>query len=167
MMMTAIFAILFIAGLALNLFLQRRQLDRKKVLEALLLNALAIYVGGSGLFAFFGHAFRGEAVAALIGWPPGNPFQLEVAMANLSFGVLGLLCIWFRGDFWLAAGIGYSVFLSGAMVVHLRESMMQGNAQSYNIGLPIVFADVVVPVVLLGLLVAHRLIAKEAENPRR
>jgi hypothetical protein len=34
-----------------------------------------------------------------IGWPPGNPFQTEVAIANLAAGTLGILYFWIRGNF--------------------------------------------------------------------
>ena len=57
-------------------------------------------------------------VAASIGWPAGNPFQYEVAVANLAFGVLGLLCLRFRDGFWTATAIGWSVFMLGAAAVH-------------------------------------------------
>lgn len=160
-MMAILLMTVFFIGTALHLFLQRHRLTKQIVVEVVLLYALVIYVGGSGLFAFAGHAFKGEQVAQLIGWPTGNPFQLEVAVANLAFGVLGILCIWFRGDFWLATVIGYAVFLVGAMAVHVRESLLQGNAQAYNIGLPILFADVIVPAVLLGLVLAYRVTGKK------
>jgi len=41
----------------------------------------------------------GARIAAYISWPAGNPFQLEVAVANLSYGILELLCLKFRDDF--------------------------------------------------------------------
>ncbi|MCQ8904725.1 MAG: hypothetical protein NQU45_03285 [Methanothermobacter sp.] len=55
-----------------------------------------------------------DIIATYIEWPTGSPFQLEVAFANLSFGVLGLLSWKFRGEFWMATIIGFSVFYLGA-----------------------------------------------------
>jgi hypothetical protein len=71
---------------------------------------LPLSVGLGGLFAFVGHTLRADEVALSIGWPTGNPFQTEVAMANLVFGVLGLLCVKFRDGFWTATILGYGVF---------------------------------------------------------
>ncbi|MBE2899220.1 hypothetical protein DNK57_00005 [Methanothermobacter thermautotrophicus] len=71
-------------------------------------------VGLGSLWAFLGHAFMLDIIATYIGWPTGSPFQLEVAFANLSFGVLGLLSWKFRGEFWMATIIGFSVFYLGA-----------------------------------------------------
>jgi hypothetical protein len=77
-------------------------LNRQRVAECLLSWSLPINVGVGGIFAFMGHTFRAEETAEEIGWPPGNPFQSEIAVANLAFGVLGLLSIRFRGLFWFA-----------------------------------------------------------------
>jgi hypothetical protein len=40
----------------------------------------------------------------MIGWPPGNPFQFEVGVHDGAWGVLGFLCIWIGGLFWLHVG---------------------------------------------------------------
>jgi hypothetical protein len=47
------------------------------------------------------HAFLAAKVALSIGWAPGSPFQSEVALANLAFGLPGVLCIRFKDGFWL------------------------------------------------------------------
>ena len=113
---------------------------------------LPLSVGLGGLFAFLGHALRADEVARSIGWPTGNPFQSEVAVANLAFGVLGLLCVKFRDGFWTATILGYGIFLEGAAFVHIREIVLFGNWSVNNAG-PILVADVAFPVFLLLLLV--------------
>lgn len=112
-------------------------------------------VGLGGLVAFCGHAFKADAVAESIGWPTGNPFQFEVACTNLAFGVLGFLCLRWRGDFWLATGIGWSVFLIGAGYGHVREMVMHHNFSPNNVG-PVLVADLFLPLVILVLLAVHR-----------
>jgi hypothetical protein len=112
---------------------------------------LPISVGIGGLFAFLGHIMRAEEVAKSIGWPAGNPFQFEVAMTNLAFGVLGLLSIKFRNDFWTATIIGYGIFLEGAAYVHIREILTSGNWSINNAG-SILVADVIFPLFLVSLL---------------
>lgn len=119
--------------------------------EAFLLSFLAVTVGLQGIWAFLGHYFKAEEIATLIGWPTGNPFQTEVAFANLAFGTLGLLCVPFQGEFWLATAIGISIFLLGAASVHIREIRKQGNLNPANAG-GILLTDILTPVVLLGLL---------------
>jgi hypothetical protein len=112
---------------------------------------LPISVGLGGLVGFIGHTMRADEVARSIGWPTGNPFQFEVAMTNLAFGVLGLLCIRFRNGFWTATIIGYGIFLEGAAYVHIHEILEAGNWSINNAG-PILVADVLFPLFLLFLL---------------
>jgi hypothetical protein len=46
-----------------------------------------------------GHYFLSDPVAESIGWPTGNPFQLEVGFANLAVGIL-VLSLYPRSDDW-------------------------------------------------------------------
>jgi len=82
----------------LHILFTGRWHDPKIILETVIAYGFAFNIGISGLYAFMGHAFFPNKVAAYIGWPPGSPFQFEVAIADLSFGVLGILCFWFRGN---------------------------------------------------------------------
>lgn len=116
---------------------------------------LPLSVGLGGLFAFAGHTLRADRVAQSIGWPAGNPFQFEVAAANLAFGVLGLLSLRFRDGFWTATVLGYGIFLEGAACVHLREIVAAGNWSVNNAG-PILIADVLFPLFLVALLALAR-----------
>src|SRR3954453_7078522 len=40
------------------------------------------------------HTVWADSTAVSIDWPTGNPFQTEVAVANLAIGVPGILCYW-------------------------------------------------------------------------
>ena len=62
---------------------------RERKLEILSLYLLGVGVAGSGIGGFFGHFFLSESVANSIGWPTGNPFQLEVAFAKVSRSAAG------------------------------------------------------------------------------
>jgi len=107
-------------------------------------------VGVMGLLAFFAHLFMADATAAKIGWAEGSPFQSEIGMANLSYGILGFLSIWFRGKFTLATVLGYSILLWGAFVVHLIQ-FSHGDIAPYNIGIFVWFNDLIIPFILLSL----------------
>lgn len=121
----------------------------------LLLYLLAIAVGVGGLWGFIGHVFFADRVAAYIGWPQGSPFQFEVGIANLAFGILGLLCIRIRGDFWTATIISSSTFLLGDAYGHIRDIIVNGNYAPGNAGAPL-YLDVIIPVLLISLLVTLR-----------
>jgi len=116
----------------------------------LLLNSLVINVGLGGLYAFIGHAFFADRVAEYIRWPKGSPFQFEVAVTNLGLGVLGILCVWLRGNFWIATIIAYSVFLLGAAFGHIRQMVKAKNLSAGNVG-PVFVADILNPLILIVL----------------
>ena len=133
-----------------------KQRSAKKIIEITLLYLLVIAVGAGALMAGFMHVFNGPATAKMIGWAPGSPFQYEVGVADMAFGLICVLCIFFRGSFWLAAIIANSVFLLGAMAGHVRSLAESGNLAAYNIGPNIIIADLVIPLVLIGLYVAYK-----------
>lgn len=148
------FASLFAAGLLLpTLHMLRFAKDRSlgRVANLYLSYLLPIAVGLGGVQAFLGHTFRAEHIARSIGWPTGNPFQSEVAVANLAFGVLGLLlCAKLRDGFRTATVLGYAVFLEGAAAGHVRQIVAVGNWSLNNAGL-VLGADVLFPLLLIAL----------------
>ena len=141
--------ILTVVGVVLQVIIAKTPL-----IEAILHYFLIMFVGVAGILAFLGHTLKADEVARKIGWPVKSGFQFEVACANLSFGILGILCIWLRGNFWIATAVGYSVFLLGAAYGHIREMVTKGNLNPYNAGWPLVM-DILKPVILLVLFVLY------------
>jgi hypothetical protein len=121
-------------------------------IETLLCYIFLFNMGIMGVLAAYAHIFKGPEIAQMIGWAPGSPFQFEIGMANLSYGVLGLLAYRFRGRFWSAAAIGWSVLLLGCFIGHLIDYFAHGNAAPLNIGPFIWFNDLFLPILVLSLL---------------
>jgi hypothetical protein len=124
------------------------------VAETFLLWLLVICVGIASVLTFAGDAFVADWMAASLGWPAGNPFQSEVAVANLSVGTLGILCYWKRGNFWLATVIAFSVWWLGAAVVHIRDIVVSANYAPNNAGVTL-YMDILAPVILIALLIYY------------
>jgi hypothetical protein len=139
-----------IAGLVRLAFGNERR-TMQRVANTLLLYLFAFPIGLGGLVGFVGHTWRAAAVAASIGWASGNPFQYEVAVANLAFGILGLLCLRFRDGFWAATAIGWSVFMLGAAGVHLHQIRIGQAFAPGNAG-AVLYFDILAPVLVLVLL---------------
>lgn len=139
--------------------IRNKTLNRKKIVEVFLLSFLVISVGFGSIWGFIGHFFLSAQVANNIGWAAGNPFQLEVAFANLAFGILGILCYWLRGNFWTATVISSSVFLLGDAYVHIINIIQYGNYASGNAG-SVLYMDIIGPIILIMLLILYRVMEK-------
>ncbi len=147
--------ILAVVVFAVRYATSRPPRTRRLGLDLFLQTYLVVMVGLLGLYFWFGHTFIADEVARSIGWEPGSQFQFEVAMANLAFGVLGLLCARFRGGFWLATGIGTSVFYLGNAWGHIQEMAARQNYAPLNTGVTLYFADIFHPLFLMALLAIY------------
>ena len=143
-----IFFLVTLVGAGVQIFLNRQNMDFRRAAAIILTWVLAIEIGLGGIWAFIGHTLFADQVAQSIGWPAGNPFQQEVALANLAFGVLGLLSIKMDGSFRLATILSYSIFMVGAGIGHLYQLLVFHNTAMNNAGI-ILYADFLLPVVLV------------------
>lgn len=122
---------------------------RRAMVRMYLCYLLFIYVGLMGLLTAYAHVFRPLQTSASIGWSP-SPYEYEVGMADLTVGVLGVLCLWLRGNFWLATAIGNAVWLLGDAVGHVRQVVLYHNHARNNSGI-FVIMEILTPLVILGL----------------
>lgn len=125
------------------------------IARVLLRYVLVINIGLEGYFAFYGHAFMGDQIAATIGWAP-SPFQYEVAIANLAIAALGILCWWFEGTFWFATIVATTVWLWGDAIGHIRQIVVAHNYAPNNAG-GALYSDVLVPAALIVLAIVARI----------
>ncbi|MCB1111796.1 MAG: hypothetical protein H7A37_08190 [Chlamydiales bacterium] len=125
--------------------------------EVFLSYVLFFNMGMMGLLGGYGHIFLGPEIAKQIGWEAGSPFQFEVGMANLAFGVLGILSYWNRGGFWTASIIGWCVLLFGCFVGHIINYYATGNTAPDNIGTFVWFNDLTLPIIVIFTLLYLRL----------
>ena len=132
-MINIIVALLSVLLPLVHLGLSRHPRTRDRVIHLLLLYALVLDVGVVGLiFGFIPHVFFPDKAAQLIGWPPGSPFQFEVGVHDGAWGLLGFLSLWIGGSFWIATGLGWSVFMLGATYGHIYQTLHEGNYAPYN-----------------------------------
>ncbi len=146
-------AIAFLSVLlpVVHLFVSKVPRTKLRVARILLLYALVLDVGVIGLpMGFIPHVFFADETAKMIGWPPGSPFQFEVGVHDGAWGVLGFLCIWIGGTFWLATGLGWSLFMLGATYGHIHQMVKHGNYAPYNF--LTIFSDGFIGIWLLVLL---------------
>ena len=158
--------VLAVVGAVVQLARDRQPRTMGRLAEVFLLWLLVVGVGVVGVVAFFAHTVLADQTARSIGWPEGNPFQTEVAMANLATAVLGILCFWIRGNFWTATVIATSVWLLGDAVVHVVQIVTRGNYSPGNAEIPL-YIDILFPLILIGLLIIYKARGEGAVNPRQ
>jgi 4-amino-4-deoxy-L-arabinose transferase-like glycosyltransferase len=148
------FSILPVLIAAGHLGPDRTSWPRERRLEIFLLYLFGVGVAGSGIGGFFGHVFISDSVAESIGWPTGNPFQLEVGVANLAVGILGVVAMGRRDGFREATVIAATVFGVGATVVHVMDVIESSNLAPGNTTQNI--SNLLRPALLIAFLAASR-----------
>jgi hypothetical protein len=147
---------------ALHVWLDRDARTRERRLELFLLYLLGISAGANGIGGFMGHLFASDQVAEAVGWPAGNPFQLEVGFANLAIGILGVMAVGRRDGFREATVIAMTVFSVGATIVHILDIVQTGNLAPgntlQNVG------NLLRPALLIAFLAAGRRAARGSES---
>ena len=158
------YQVIVVGGFAVQLALQPKTRTARGAVAALLRWSFAVNIGVAGLMAAYAHTARAAETARSIGWALGSPFQFEVAMANLGFGIAGILCIWLGGLFWWATAIASGAFSLGAAYGHIRDIVVSGNMAPGNAGV-ILYTDILIPIVhVLLLIVLARLNAAHARK---
>ena len=153
-----IFHIIFAAsilGALIHLWSTRTAgLSSRRIVRVCLLYLLCVQWGFGAALMSIPHIVVPDQIAGFIGWEPGSPFQVELGFASLGTSLLGILCIWYRGWFWLAPIVARSVSLLGAAYVHVEDILAHDNLSPGNAG-PVLFYDIAVPILALGLFVTY------------
>lgn len=151
------FLVLFVLAGILGFFgfVKRANAKQGHVWEPLCFWMLLLFVGIGGVYGFITHGFMGEIAAKEIGWA-NSPFQWEVGVANLVFGVLGILsaCSKSRG-FRLATVLGLMVWFWGDAAGHIYQMVIANNFAPGNAGTWF-WLDLISPAVILFLHIANR-----------
>ena len=132
----------------------KRRSSGSAIAGTYLIYLFVIYVGLMGVLTAYAHVFRPVQTSASIGWST-SPYEYEVGMADLTVGVLGLLCLWFRENFWLATAIANAVWLLGDAVGHVRQQVLNNNHAANNSGV-FLYAEIMTPLLILFLTLYHR-----------
>jgi hypothetical protein len=150
---------LIVAGIALAVS-KRLRGSRLGIVSTILLSLLVIQVGLMGLLTAYAHVFRPIQTSASIGWQT-SPYEYEVGMADLTVGVLGVLCLFFRDNFWLATAVANAVWMWGDAIGHVRQMVDYNNHAANNAGL-FLYAEFLTPLIILLLVAKHRQLSARA-----
>ncbi len=132
----------------------KRRSSGSSIAGTYLIYLFVIYVGLMGVLTAYAHVFRPLQTSASIGWST-SPYEYEVGMADLTVGVLGILCLWFGGNFWLATAIANAVWLLGDAVGHVRQEFLYNNHAANNSGI-FLYVEIMTPFLILLLTLYHQ-----------
>lgn len=104
-------------------------------------------LGLTGFFTFVMHAIYPDMTAANIGWQP-SPFQYEVAIADLGFGLLAFLSVKASYGFRLATVIGIACWLWGNAIGHIHQ-MIQNNGFTSGNAASWFWMDILLPIIII------------------
>lgn len=111
------------------------------ICSTILLHQFVVTSGLIGILGFYTNVWAVDKIDTPEGWPKG-PFQLKYGFAQLGVGVMGLLSIWFRGQFWIATLITLYIYgLSGLCThtVDLKRKQRNDPVEIANIVLDIIY----------------------------
>jgi len=112
----------------------------------LLFCTLFFAAGLSGIWGFIMHAFFPQITSQDIGYAR-SPFEYEVAIANLSFGIASIIAAFSSYSYRKAAITVVCIFLWGAAIGHIYEFQTANNYHHGNIG-SILWTDILIPTIL-------------------
>lgn len=110
-----------------QLGLQGFSADTTEVLSTLLLHQFVVSHGIIAVGGFVINVLRPEETAANLGWPSG-PFQIKYGFAQVGLGVMGVLSIWLRGNFWAGTLVTLYVYGLSGLWTHTQEVLRKRQA---------------------------------------
>lgn len=84
--------------------------DTKTIYSVILLHQFVVTFGLVGVLGILVNIVFAKSTAKKLGWP-GGPFQIKYGFSQLGLGVMGIMAIWFRGNFWV--GVLVTMYIYG------------------------------------------------------
>lgn len=124
------------------------------LIDCFLTYFLILTAGVQSLLVGYFQIVQPELVNEYVGWIP-CPLSTQLGLAHLAFGILGILCYWFKHEWRTATGVGYSLYLLMTAYVHIRSVYF---VHTYELGHsgPTLLSDVFVPICILTLLILRK-----------
>jgi hypothetical protein len=156
-----LYALVALIGAGIRLWRHPAERRPAQAVEVVLLWWIVVTIGVAGIVGGLFHLFDGASIAREIGFTRGDGgFQAEVGFGDLALGVAAVLCIWFRDRYWLAILVVATISLWGDAFGHIHQEIVNDNHDPDNTG-PVLYADIVVPLVALALYIARERLSRE------
>lgn len=104
-------------------------------------------VGITAIYVFLMHIFFPQHVSSIYGWQM-SPYQIQMAMANLGYGITAILSFKASYHFRLATVVGVTFWLWGNAVGHVYQIQVLHTLSPDKAG-SWIFTDMFVPIILI------------------
>ncbi|WP_025273139.1 DUF6790 family protein [Haloglycomyces albus] len=96
--------------------------DFSEVMEVMLLHQFVVTHGLVAVIGFIMNVLYPKKSAAQLGWAT-SPFQIKYGFAQFGLGVMGVLAIWFEGNFWVGVLVTLYIYGLSGLWTHTQEIM--------------------------------------------
>lgn len=130
-----IFLLFWVIGIitaVVDLYMKGFPGDTSTICSVLLLHQFVVTFGILGITGLFSNMIFAKKNAEALGWP-GGPFQVKYGFSQLGLGVMGVMCIWFRGGFWLGTLCTMYIYGISGLWSHYNVMKMNGKPDADSI----------------------------------
>lgn len=128
-----------------------------KVCEIVLLHQFVVTFGLIGIIGVLVDIVFPDFSSKRTGWQ-GGPYQTKYGFTQVLVGTMGVMAIWFRGNFWIAVLITIYVYIMSGIWTHVQEMIKSGKSDvnnTSNLIIAIVYATFITIVSVLTRVVWH------------
>lgn len=113
-----------LVGAFVDFFIHGMPKTTAEICNVLLLYQFVITFGLVGVIGFIVNIAIADRTAKSLGWP-GGPFQIKYGFSQLGLGVMGVMAIWFHGNFWV--GVLVTMYIYGLSGLWSHTQLMIEN----------------------------------------
>lgn len=106
--------------------------DIHELSRILLLGQFVVTFGLLGIVGMITNVFWANATATKLNWP-GGPFQIKYGFSQLCIGVMGVMCLWFHGNFWAATLVNMYMYGLSGLWTHTQEMVKNKKPDLSNV----------------------------------
>ncbi len=115
------FIVLWVLGIitaVVQLFLEGFNNDVAYYCEVILLHQFIVTFGLVGIIGYLSNILFADKTAKKLGWT-GGIYQIKYGFSQIGIGVMGIMSVWFRGNFWAGTLVTMYVYGVSGLFSHL------------------------------------------------
>ena len=103
-----------------------------EICNIILLNQFIFTFGLIGIIGFYINVIIADKTSKNLGWP-GGPFQIKYGFSQLGVGIMGIMSIWFRGNFWIGTLVAMYIYGLSGLWSHTQHMIQNKKLDASNL----------------------------------